>query len=325
MVKNSFSSANNNLTSRDRHLPDTDDVIGVTGVQGLSIGGPGQRQALWWILLGWLQLFDHGLACQIPDLDRWTVGNAQPVAVGREAQGVDDLVVLQGVQMLAIVQVPQEGLAVLASGRAEGTIGRDGHGVQVSVVSEMVDLQLAVGQIPDLDGAIPTGRHDDRVRVVRRETDARDPIAVAIFLDGVLALGQGVPQLDGLVTGSGHDLTVVNGEGDRQDILGMVFKPTGGLSGGQIPQAQGLVPGAGQGVVTVGRQNDVADEVRVAVQTLLGDAVAGIVAGQLPNDEGLVTRRRQDHVRVLRVGGDLGNPSGVADQLAAELQRFSHD
>lgn len=68
----------------------------------------------------------------------------------------------------------------------------------------------------------------------------------------------------------------------------MVFKTTSGLSGSQIPQAQGLVPRAGQGVVTIGRQNNVADEVRVAVQTLLGDTVAGIVASQLPNDQGLV-------------------------------------
>lgn len=70
--------------------------------------------------------------------------------------------------------------------------------------------------------------------------------------------------------------------------LGMVFKTTSGLSGGQIPQAQGLVPRAGKSVVTVGRQNNVANEVRVTVQTLLRNTVAGIVAGQLPNDQGLV-------------------------------------
>lgn len=121
--------------------------------------------------------------------------------------------------MLAIVQVPQEGLAILTSGGAQGTVGRNGNRVQVAIVAQMVNLQLAVGQIPDLNDAIPTGRDDDRVRVVWRETDARDPVSVAILLDGVLAFGQSVPQLDGLVTRSGHDLTVVHGESNRQDIL----------------------------------------------------------------------------------------------------------
>lgn len=70
--------------------------------------------------------------------------------------------------------------------------------------------------------------------------------------------------------------------------LGMVLETTGGLSGGQVPQTQGLVPGTGQSVVAVRRQNNVADEVAVAVQTLLGDTVVGFVTGQLPHDQGLV-------------------------------------
>lgn len=57
--------------------------------------------------------------------------------------------------MLAVIQIPQQSLAVLASGCAERAIGRDGDGVQVTVVSIMVKLELAVGQVPDLDGAIP--------------------------------------------------------------------------------------------------------------------------------------------------------------------------
>lgn len=53
------------------------------------------------------------------------------------------------------------------------------------------------------------------------EADARDPVGVALALGGdrVLALAQGVPELDGLVAGGGHDLPVVHGEGDGEDIL----------------------------------------------------------------------------------------------------------
>lgn len=88
--------------------------------------------------------------------------------------------------------------------------------------------------------------------MVWREADARDPVSVSFILDCVLALGQSIPQFNGLVPGTGHDLTVVSGESDGEDVLGMVFEPTSGLSGSQIPKSQGLAPGARQGVVSVG-------------------------------------------------------------------------
>lgn len=206
-------------------MPDADGVVGVAGKQGLAIGGPSQGEALGLLGLGvgrddlWAQLLDSLLACQIPDLDRWTVGNAQPVTVGREAQGIDDVVVLQSVQVLAVIQIPQQSLGVLATRCAEGTIRRDGDGVQVAVVAVVVVLQLAVSQVPDLDGTIPTARHNDGVGVVGRETHARHPVSVAILLDGEFALGKSVPQLDGLVPRARHDLTVIGREGNRQHIL----------------------------------------------------------------------------------------------------------
>lgn len=206
-------------------MPDADGVVGVAGEQGLAVGGPGQGEALWLLGLGCgrndlrAQLLNGLLACQIPDLDGWAIGDAQPVAVGREAQGIDDVIVLQSVQILAVIQIPQQSLGVLATGGAQRTIGRDGHGVQVTIVTVMVVLQLAVGQVPDLDGTIPAAGHDDGIGVVGRETHARHPIGVAILLDGELALSQSVPQLDGLVTRARHDLTVVSREGNREHIL----------------------------------------------------------------------------------------------------------
>ena len=47
-------------------------------------------------------------------------------------------------------------------------------------------------------------------------------------LNGVLALGQGVPQLDGLVPGSGDDLPVVGRESDGHNVLGVVLEPAQG-------------------------------------------------------------------------------------------------
>jgi hypothetical protein len=70
----------------------------------------------------------------------------------------------------------------------------------------VVGLELAVGQVPDLDVPVPPAGDDDGVRVVGREPNAGNPVSVTLLLDGVLALGQGVPELDGLVAGSGNDL-----------------------------------------------------------------------------------------------------------------------
>lgn len=68
----------------------------------------------------------------------------------------------------------------------------------------------------------------------------------------------------------------------------MVFKTTGGLASSQIPQAQGLVPGTRQGEVTVRGQDDVGNEVRVAIKTLQRGSKVGVVAVQSPDDQGLV-------------------------------------
>jgi hypothetical protein len=52
--------------------------------------------------------------------------------------------------MLAVVEIPQHGFAVLAAGGAQGAVGRDGYGVQVAGVSNVVDFKTAVGQVPYL-------------------------------------------------------------------------------------------------------------------------------------------------------------------------------
>ena len=81
--------------------------------------------------------------------------------------------------------------------------------------------------------------------------DAADPVGVSLVTDGVLALGEGVPQLDGLVSAGGHDLPVVRGEGHGEDVLGVVLEPAGRLAGAQIPQTETLVPGAGEGEMAI--------------------------------------------------------------------------
>lgn len=62
------------------------------------------------------EFFELALVFQIPNLDNWTNSGAEPVSVGREGHGVDDVVSGQGVQVLALVEVPEHGLSVLSSG-----------------------------------------------------------------------------------------------------------------------------------------------------------------------------------------------------------------
>lgn len=57
---------------------------------------------------------------------------------------------VQGVEVLAVVQVPQHGAGVLAAAGAQAAVGGHGHRVQVASVADVVGLQLAVRQVPDL-------------------------------------------------------------------------------------------------------------------------------------------------------------------------------
>lgn len=59
-----------------------------------------------------------------PDLDAGPGGCAEPVAVGAEAEGVDDVPSIQRVEVFALVEVPQHGLPVLRdTGKAWEALG----------------------------------------------------------------------------------------------------------------------------------------------------------------------------------------------------------
>ena len=103
-----------------------------------------------------------------------------------------------------------------------------------------------------LDHLVPTGGDNDGVLGVRREPHAGDPLGVALLGDGVLAVAEGVPQLDGPVTGTRNNLAVVGGERDGEDIVVVTDEAAGGLASGELPEAEGLVPRGRKGVRTVG-------------------------------------------------------------------------
>eukprot|EP00976_Prorocentrum_cordatum_P033770 687344-Prorocentrum_minimum.AAC.2 len=314
-----------------RHGPHADNAVSVASVQGATVRAPVEGKAV--RLQGLLahrghlgaELIDDALALKIPDLDARLGGSAQPVPVGAEAQAVDDVTGIKRVQALALREIPEHSHTVLATGGAERAVGGHGHRVDVASVAHQVGLQLAVGQVPHLHQLVPASGHDDGVGGDGGEAHARHPLGVAVLLlDGVLALAESVPQLNGLVARAGHDLTVVHGEGHGQNVLAVADEAAGGGTGVQIPQAQGTVPGAGQGELAIGGDNHILDEMAVTAKSTTGVAVGLLVAGQRPHDHGLVAGRRQDHVRVVQRAGDGGHPVLMTLQGTAEGESLSH-
>ncbi len=123
--------------------------------------------------------------------------------------------------------------------------------VQSGETEGVSGVEWRIGDGAYLDELVPTSGDDDGVLGVGAEADAGNPLGVALVGDGELAVTEGVPQLDGAVTGTGDDLAVVGGERDGQNIVGVADKGAGGVAGSELPQAEGLVPGGGQSVGTV--------------------------------------------------------------------------
>ena len=140
-----------------RHnTPAADAVISVTSEQSLTIGAPGERHALRLPalladlhVLG-LELVNLALLLEVEDDDGRGGSSAQPVTVGRENESVDLVTGGERVEVLGLVQVPKHGSSVLATGSAERAIGGDGDGVDVAGVADVVGLDAARGEFPNL-------------------------------------------------------------------------------------------------------------------------------------------------------------------------------
>ena len=70
--------------------------------------------------------------------------------------------------------------------------------------------------------------------------------------NGELAVAQSIPQFDRAISRARDDLTVVGGEGDGEDIVGVADEAAGRCAGSEFPQPKSLVPGGGESVGPVG-------------------------------------------------------------------------
>jgi hypothetical protein len=282
-------------------LPNADHTISVTGVQGRAISRPRQAdcirrlRALTNVLKLRAELLNKTLGFKIPNLNARLSSSAQPVTVGGEAKRVNDVTSIERVETLALSKIPKHGNAILATRGAKRTIRRDGNGVDITLMSSKVVAQFAVGQVPDLDELVPTSGNDDGVGGNGGETDARDPFGVTFRLgsNGVLALAEGVPKLDGAIARTRDNLTVVNGESDGEDILGVAQEAAGGSTGVDVPKTEGAIPRAGKAELAIGGDNDILNGVAVTEAASLGETVVTFFTGQSPDNEGLVTEEKK--------------------------------
>jgi len=326
-VHNAISAREGATRLRTSDGVDVDLSVGATGEESVSISRPLKGHAPWDtglrdFLVG--ELIKDILVLQIPDHDGSISCGAQPVVLRREAHGVDSAVGVEGIQVLSVIDIPQHSGSILTTGTAKGTIRRDGDGVEDTGMASKVGLQLAVVEVPHLDELIPTTGHDQRVLGGRGEAHAGDPVGVVLFSDGVLALSKSVPELDGLITGPGDDLTVVRGESHGVHIGSVTLELTDRCAGVQIPQTHGLIHGTSECELTIRRDDGIAYSLIVT-----GKATTSVTRGfwiirsQFPHDGGLVTRTRHDQVGLLVGGSDGGDPSSMTLE-GATISDFSH-
>ena len=192
----------------------------------------------------WFQFLDNGLLFEIPDFDDWTGGGTEPVSIWWKAESIDFLATIQGMKWFCLFtsQIPKLGLSVSAAGCAQGTVWRNGNGVKVASVAPVVPLELAVGEVPDLYQLIPSGWDNNWVLWKWRKSNAWNPLAVALLLDGVFANTQSVPQFNWSITSGWNNLAIVSRKCDRKNILG-VTNESASLKNGMIIEGQFLVNG----------------------------------------------------------------------------------
>lgn len=196
-------------------------------------------------------LVNDNLGFKVPDLDARCGSSAQPVSVRGENKGVDDVTSVKRVKSLAFGQVPKHSNSVLSAGSTEGSIRRYGDYVEVARVALKVRAELAVAEVPYLDELVPASGNNERILSGRRESDARNPLSVAIVVDGELAFSKGVPKLNRLISGSRNDLSVVVRESHRENILSVSNKSSGGYTSIEVPKAEGSIPRSRESELTV--------------------------------------------------------------------------
>mmetsp|Transcript_2995 Transcript_2995/g.5593 ORF Transcript_2995/g.5593 Transcript_2995/m.5593 type:complete len:175 (-) Transcript_2995:106-630(-) len=151
-------------------------------------------------------------------------------------------------------------------------------------------------------------------------------------INGELALCKSIPKLDGLITRSRYNLTIVHRKCYRQNILGVSYKTTSGLSRVDLPKTKSSVPRSRETELSIGGDYNVRDEVVVSTEGAEGVSIGvvfgvvgdGGLTGEVPYHDGFVAGGGEEEVGVFGGGGDGGDPIAVSLEGSAERQGFRH-
>jgi len=199
----------------------SDEVVSETSIELLAISAPGEAGSSvsvtslsWFAFLLWLVGGDveHGLfrvTSKIEDLNSGFGGSGNPLHLWVECNLVDGGAGLELSGFLGkISQVPNLDAVFFACGGDVSTHWSNGEGVDVGFVSLEAVLDEEVG-VPDLESAVPASGGEEWSLLNWGVSDGANPVSVAVLFEGELALSNGVPELDGLVSTGGDDLSVV--------------------------------------------------------------------------------------------------------------------
>jgi hypothetical protein len=157
----------------------------------------------------------------------------------------------------------------------------------------------------------------------RRESHGGNPVRVSLVaIVGELAVTNGVPDLDGAVTASRNNLSVVGRERDRQNVTGVANESLESGSVVKVPQTECLIPRSRDSKITILRDGNVLDNVGVSMERSLGNTVRGLVSGQVPDDQGLITGSGNENVGVASRGSKGSDPTAVAFKGSSEDENF---
>ena len=254
-------------------LVDTDVGIGPAGVKVVTSLVPckgGATEVLFGLLVdvvlvdgGSGNSLKEGTGREVKNLDASLGTDNEPVELLGEEDDVHGGLAVGGGKELSVNEIPDHDGTVTGAGGEVGGVLDHIDGVDLSLVAGEGVHEGHVEVVPDLDALIPGGGDNDGVLLSVVELDAGNGIGVLVLVDGVSAVTLGVPHLDLVVETTGHELSIVSGDGDGEDILVVANELLDGLASGDVPEADGAVPGGGHDVTGVGSHADFTDEVGV--------------------------------------------------------------
>jgi len=194
-------------------------VVAPSGKEVSSRLAPGERFASKWFLGGalvWLHgsasdiVLDEFVWWEIEDLDASLGTNDEPVKLLGEENAVDWCITVALGEPLTVDDVPNHNHTITGAGGKVGGVLNNIKGSNLSLMSSEGVHKSHVEVIPNLDGLVPGGSNADGWLLGVVESDTGNGVFVLVLVNGMFALGTGIPDLDVSIETSGYDLSVIS-------------------------------------------------------------------------------------------------------------------